>query len=237
MENRALLASSAGQTRELEGVKVCRDAPVVTNLWFADDSLILMKTNERNVACLKSLLDRYCSASGQIASVDKSSIFFSPSTELNMKAAVYTKLNIMTEALNDKYLGLPATLGLDKSDSFQYLIDCLIQRLMGWKEKCLSLGCKEILLKYVAQAIQLTRCRSLKFLKEFAKESQMRYLVFGGVMMQQRKRCNGSRGGRCVYQKSKEAWGLGISTCFNLALLAKQAWRLIDNPKSLCAVI
>lgn len=56
-------------------------------------------------------------------------------------------------SINDKYLGLPATVGLDRSDKFNYLIDRIVERLMGWKEKILSSGGKEVLLKSVAQAI------------------------------------------------------------------------------------
>ena len=82
-----------------------------------------MKANVSNVISLKSVMDSYCGASGELVSVDKSSIFFSPSTNANIKSQVCTILNIMTEALNDKYLGLPTTLGLDKTESFQYLID------------------------------------------------------------------------------------------------------------------
>lgn len=70
------------------GVKFCRDAPTTTNLLFAVDSLIMMKTNVTNVACLKSVRDLYYSASGQLVSVEKSSIFFSPSIYVNIKDQV-----------------------------------------------------------------------------------------------------------------------------------------------------
>ena len=163
------LLSNAEASRELIGVKVCRDASSVTNLLFADDSLILMKVNVTNVVCLKSILDLYYEASGQQVSVEKSSIFFSPSTKVNMKAKVCSSLNIMTEVLNDKYLGLPAMLCLDKFDSFHYLIDRLIQRLMGLEEKFLSSGGKEVLLKSVAQAIPTYAMLDFKITKKIQR--------------------------------------------------------------------
>jgi hypothetical protein len=46
-----------------------------------------------------------------------------------------------------------ALVGPDRSDCFKHSIERIIQRINGWKEKLLSLGGKEILLKAVAQAI------------------------------------------------------------------------------------
>jgi hypothetical protein len=43
--------------------------------------------------------------------------------------------------------------GADRSDCFESFIERIIQRINGWKEKILSIGGKEILLKAVAQAI------------------------------------------------------------------------------------
>jgi hypothetical protein len=62
-------------------------------------------------------------------------------------------LHIDTETLSDKYLGLPALVGADRSDCFKHFIETIIQRKNGWKEKLLSIQGKEILLKAVAQAI------------------------------------------------------------------------------------
>ena len=143
----------AEEIGNISGVKVCREAPTITNLLFADDSLILMKANQQNAETLKSILDLYCAASGQMVSVEKSSIFFSPNTSGDIREQICSILNIMIEALNDKYLGLPAHVGLDKTDCFQYLIDRIVMRISGWKEKLLSTGGKEVLLKSVVQAI------------------------------------------------------------------------------------
>ena len=80
-------------------------------------------------------MDLYCSSSGQQVSDGKSSIFFSPNTIVERRVEVCTRLNIMIEALTDKYLGLPLLVGAEISDSFQYLIDKICEILHGWKEK------------------------------------------------------------------------------------------------------
>ena len=137
----------------LEGVRVCRNAPHISHLLFADDSLILMKADSHNASTLKRILDTYCASSGQLVSNAKLIIFFSPNTNVNTRENVCTELNIETEALSDTYLGLPTMVGVDRTDCFQHLIDRVCQRLKGWKEKTLLMQGKEVLVKSVAQAI------------------------------------------------------------------------------------
>jgi hypothetical protein len=137
----------------IDGIRVCRNAPSVSHLLFADESLILMKADMNNATSLQRVLDTYCANSGQLVSLAKSSIFFSPNTNALLRDEICDALHIDTEALSDKYLGLPALVGADRSDCFEHFIDRIIQRINGWKEKQLSIGGKEILLKAVAQAI------------------------------------------------------------------------------------
>ena len=62
-----------------------------------------------------------------------------------MKLEICETLDIMGESLNDKYLGLLALVGGDRSDCFRHLIDRISMRINGWKEKLLSMDGKEIL--------------------------------------------------------------------------------------------
>jgi hypothetical protein len=137
----------------IDGVRVCRNAPSVSHLLFADDSLILMKADMNNATSLQHVLDTYCANSGQLVSLSKSSIFFSPNTNVLLRAEICEVLHIDNEALSDKYLGLSALVGADRSDCFEHFIERTIHRINGRKEKLLSIGGKEILLKAVAQAI------------------------------------------------------------------------------------
>ncbi|GJN36877.1 hypothetical protein PR202_gb25813 [Eleusine coracana subsp. coracana] len=112
-----------------------------------------MKVSSRNAECLKDILTKYCDSSGQKISEGKSSIFFSGNTDVEEKMVVCNILNIMIESIFNKYLGLPVLVGVDRTDCFRHLVDRVRARISGWKEKLLSTGGKEILIKYVAQAI------------------------------------------------------------------------------------
>jgi hypothetical protein len=85
--------------------------------------------------------------------VSKSSIFFSPNTNVDVRVEMCNTLNIDTEALSDKYLGLPTLVGPDQIDCFMHVVERIMQRIKGWMENMLSIGGKEILLKEIAQSI------------------------------------------------------------------------------------
>lgn len=68
-------------------------------------------------------MESYCAASREMVSVEKPSIFFSPNSRVGIQEQISTILNIMTGALSDRYLGLPAMVGIEKTDCFQYLVD------------------------------------------------------------------------------------------------------------------
>jgi hypothetical protein len=73
------------------GVKVCRGAPAVSHLLFADDSLILMRADLQNARCLRKILEDYCTASRQLVSEAKSSILFIPCTRVETREEVCTE--------------------------------------------------------------------------------------------------------------------------------------------------
>ena len=87
--------------RKIEGIKICRGAPRVNHLFFADDSLILMRARESDARELRHILEVYERASGQVINRDKSSIMFSPNTSHQVRNSVGSDLSIGFEARSE----------------------------------------------------------------------------------------------------------------------------------------
>lgn len=62
---------------KVRGIKICRNAPSVSHLLFANDSLVLMEASEGAAQEVNRILSTYEQCSGQMIKKDKSSIFFS----------------------------------------------------------------------------------------------------------------------------------------------------------------
>jgi hypothetical protein len=140
---------------ELHGIKVAPSAPVVSHLLFADDSPLLFKAETEIAGKVQEVLDLYCMALGQQINREKSSIFFSKRCPDSIKQSVKTVLQVHSESLSEKYLGMPTDVGRSRNGAFKYLKDRIWKRIQGWIEKLLLAGGKDVLIKLVAQAIPI----------------------------------------------------------------------------------
>ena len=155
VEGFSALLYDAERKWNLKGIKLCREAPSVSHLLIADDSLLLLEANEENARTINDILEKYEVCSGQVINKDKSAILFSKNTKQMHKREMMGALGITTEGLKGRYLGLPAYIGKAKSKAFQYIKEKVWNKIQGWKERLLSKAGKEILIKAAAQAIPI----------------------------------------------------------------------------------
>ena len=184
---------------------------------------------------LRSTLMEYEEASGQKVNTNKSSISFNPNTAQETRDEIFNILGPMQNSRHTKYLGLPSLIGRSKKQVFAILKERVGQKLAGWKSKLLSMGGKEILIKVMAQAIP-TYTMSCFFLPQGLCDDMERMMKnFWWGQKQQETKLGWVSWKRMCISKARGGLGFRNLKAFNLAMLAKQAWRILNNLSSLVA--
>lgn len=152
-EDLSSLIKSAERSGYIHGIKICRRAPIVSHLLFADDSLLFMRAVDQEVEFVKDLLHRYELASGQAINFDKSAMIFSNNVQQQRRRSLAGILGVQEKTDVGNYLGIPSLIGKNKRQTFQYIKDRIWKKVSSWKGKTLSMAGREVLIKSVAQAI------------------------------------------------------------------------------------
>ena len=148
----SLLVKAEVENR-LHGVFICRRAPSISHLLFADDSLLFCQATQDEVQEIVDILQLYATAFRQLINLEKSSIYFSSNTNGGQRNWIKTRLNVKEVGWFETYLGLPTLIGCSKYQAFAFQKDKVWKKLEGWKGIMLSRARKEVLIKVVSQSL------------------------------------------------------------------------------------
>ncbi|KAL0360990.1 UNVERIFIED_CONTAM: putative mitochondrial protein [Sesamum radiatum] len=192
-----------------------RSAPRISHILFADDTLIFCEATFESMQAVSRILQRYSDASGQLINFKKSSMIVSNNTDQVEADRLTSILRVRVVDKHDKYLGLPAVGGKSKSVMFagkEILIKAVLQSIPSYAMSCFKLS-----ISFVRQIESMIA----NFWWHNKRSSRVHWIAW--------KKIYGI--------KNEGSLGFRQLELFNDALLAKQAWRIIQNPSSLVSQI
>ncbi|XP_042954620.1 uncharacterized protein LOC122291035 [Carya illinoinensis] len=158
-------------------------------------------------------------------------------TRREVQQSILQQAGLRAHSPFDKYLGLPSYIGKQRTKAFSSVVDRIKSKMASWKTKVLSQGGKEILLKSVLQSIPTYSMGIFKLPKSIVKNLNKLLQSFWWAQIDSKSKVHWLSWQ--TMGKPKDRGGLGFRDfeLFNLALLAKQGWRIIQNPTSLAAQV
>lgn len=127
--------------------------------------------------------------------------------------------------------------GRAKTKSFQHLVEKHWNKISSWKNKLLSTTSKEIVLKLVLQAIPTYTMSIFILPKSTSRKLNSLLKNLGWGMNGESSKIHWLEQTKLGVTKEKGDLRMRDLCSFNLALLVKQCWRMLHNPKSLVTSI
>jgi hypothetical protein len=136
------LISKKVETQALQELHICRGAPGISHLLFADDTMLFFKASVDQANTIKEILDTYTRCTGQLINPGKCSILFNEKGQQGVQEQVKQVLGVEKSTFEPKYLGLPTPHGSLKGNRFQSLKEKLSKRLKDYTERICQLQLK-----------------------------------------------------------------------------------------------
>ncbi|KAG7591715.1 Zinc finger CCHC-type [Arabidopsis thaliana x Arabidopsis arenosa] len=221
--------------KEWKPINLSRGGPTISHICFADDLILFAEASVSQIRVIRRVLENFCRASGQKVSLEKSKIYFSENVHRDLEKLISDESGIKSTKDLGKYLGMPVLQKRINKNTFGEVLERVSTRLSGWKGRMLSQAGRLTLTKAVLSSIPIHSMSTIALPKAILDGlDRISRGFLWGTTTEKRKQHLLSWKKVC---RTKKEGGLGIKLArvMNKALVAKVAWRLLNDKTSLWA--
>ncbi|CAN1155661.1 Putative ribonuclease H protein At1g65750 [Linum perenne] len=224
MERLSHVIDESVASGEWRPISLSDGGPKLSHLFYADDLILFAEASEDQARVIRKCLDRFCSASGQNVSRDKSAIFCSKNTSRHVSSLISLLLGIPLTQNLGRYLGVPILHDRVTTRTYQGILDRIDSKLAGWKIKSLSLAGRVTMAQAVLAAIPTYAMQTSVLPVQTCEDIDRRIHNFvWGSTSDERKLCLVAWEKVCS-PKEKGGLGLKLARELNRAFLTKLAF-------------
>ncbi|XP_019168818.1 PREDICTED: uncharacterized protein LOC109164726 [Ipomoea nil] len=133
MERLSQLIISEVESLRWKRIKLAASGPTMSHLCFADDMVLFIEASLDQVEIVQNCLAKFCTASGQKVSLEKSQIHFSKNMAPALATEIESKFGISETKDLGRYLGVPSIHERVTCNIYAGLLERIAARLEGWK--------------------------------------------------------------------------------------------------------
>lgn len=104
--------------KQIDGIKICKEAPKINHILFSNDSVLFCRVNMQTNLDIQHLLEVYEKISGQKMNREKTYMVFSKNVPNNQQDVIMAFWGVKNYQQYEKYLRLSPTFGKGKKKVF-----------------------------------------------------------------------------------------------------------------------
>jgi hypothetical protein len=155
----------------LTGVTLGPDCPPIHSLLFADDLILCGQATENEANTINTMLNNFCSRSGQIPNLQKSAITFSRNVPTNVRNSIKSIFPVPDLLRSTMHLGHPIIFNHnDRNAAYEFIINKFKAKLTTVKANKLNHAGGFTYIQSVLSSIPIYYMSTVLFSKSFVEK-------------------------------------------------------------------